>query len=83
MRPLKISVVLLSAMLQGCSIFTTETKPSAGMEPQMCKSLNLIQPSRKDVLTPGTVEMIVGDNAAKETWCPELKKRPPNQIAQR
>tara|TARA_R110000868_G_scaffold340674_1_gene601355 strand:- start:2482 stop:2613 length:132 start_codon:yes stop_codon:yes gene_type:complete len=35
----------------------------------MCNSIGTIKPSRKDVLTPGTKEQIVGTNAAIETWC--------------
>lgn len=36
----------------------------------MCQSVQVIKPSRKDVLTQGTKEQIAGTNAAIETWCP-------------
>jgi hypothetical protein len=50
-------------MLIGCSSATTVTSS------QMCNSIEPIRPSRKDVLTAGTKEQIVGTNAAIETWC--------------
>lgn len=46
----------------------------------MCNSIEPIRPSRKDVLTQGTKEQIVGTNAAIETWCP-VKGAPQQKVA--
>jgi hypothetical protein len=35
----------------------------------VCRTWEMIRPSRKDVLTQGTAEQIAGNNAAREQWC--------------
>lgn len=58
-------------MLIGCSNGIIAT--SAGV----CQSLEPIQPSRKDVLTPGTKQQIAGTNAVIETSCGKQQKEAP------
>lgn len=41
----------------------------AGTAQQMCEQWQIVTVSRKDVLTDETKRGIVGNNAARETWC--------------
>lgn len=52
-----------------------------GTAEQMCDSIKPIRPSRKDVLTQGTKEQIVGTNAAIETWCGPGQGAPSQKVA--
>ena len=67
MQRLKPLAAALLLTLTACSQSIT------GTSAQMCNSIDPIKPSRKDVLTQGTKEQIVGTNAAIETWCAPQK----------
>jgi hypothetical protein len=59
----KVLASLLSLALTACSQNIT------GTSEQMCRSWETIRPSRHDVMSKGTVEQIVGNNAARQVWC--------------
>ena len=63
MRRLKLLASVLSLTLIGCSKDIIVTSAA------VCQSLEPIKPSRKDVLTKETKEMIVGTNAVIESGC--------------
>lgn len=62
-----VALPLLS--LGACSNAITGTEVVDGTAVQICRSWDLIRPSRKDVLTKGTAEQIAANNAANEQWC--------------
>lgn len=41
----------------------------AGTAEQVCQTWRIVTVSKKDVLTDETKKEIVGNNAARETWC--------------
>jgi hypothetical protein len=63
MRRLKLLAAALSLTLIGCSKDIIAT--SAGV----CRAIEPIRPSRKDVLTQGTKEQIAGTNAVILSSC--------------
>ncbi len=58
-----VTAIALALPLAACGNTIT------GTAEQMCRSIKPIYPSRKDVLTQGTKESIVGTNAGIEAWC--------------
>lgn len=60
----------LLSLTSGCSSISATDPAPVGTSEQVCRTWQTIRPSRKDVLTPPTTEQIVGNNAARETWCP-------------
>lgn len=64
-----LAVLPLLSLTSGCSSISATEAPT-GTAQQICRTWETIRPSRKDVLTPGTAEQIVGNNAAREQWCP-------------
>ena len=75
MRRLKRpAALLLLSMTSACSSITaTEPPQITGTAEQICRTWETIRPSRKDVLTDETAKMIVGNNVAREQWCPPPK----------
>jgi len=65
-----LAALPLLSLTSACSSISATEAPPTGAAEHVCRSWQIIRPSRKDVLTPGTTEQIVGNNAARETWCP-------------
>jgi len=63
MPRLALLVLALSLTLAGCS------KNTFAINGANCESWATIYPSRRDVLTDDTAKQIVGNNAARKSWC--------------
>lgn len=69
---LTLSLIAAATILtSGCD---KTPPPEVSLDPRVCESWQRIRPSRKDMLTPGTAEQIVGNNVAREAWCSQPPK---------